>query len=258
MNTTNVHCPFSFDIHNYRTFTPYHGTILNSFGIFAKFWEPGKVKTRLADSIGEIPAADIYYKFLRCTIENVASLTCRKVIGFTPESKAAEFQDIAPNWELVPQAQGDLGRRMQSYFENCFAHGDSHAVLIGSDTPTLPVSLVESAFKKLDNHDIVLGPSNDGGYYLIGINKIFLTKLPTIFSDINWSTSQVLAQTTEKLRQLKARWTLLETFNDIDAIDDLISLVDELKNNRSKTNETQNELLIAAGKIIQQLGEGGG
>lgn len=121
------------------------------------------------------------------------------------------------NFDNFLQTEGDLGKRIQSAFEEQFAKGYEKIVLIGSDTPHISQTLINESFSKLESSDVVLGPSRDGGYYLIGFNKSsFCTEA---FEDITWSTDKVLAQTIHRLHTKRVE--LLPELNDIDILDDL-------------------------------------
>src|SRR5690606_6809573 len=110
----------------------------------------------------------------------------------SPPESLAVFSELAqPHWQVVPQADGDLGERMRRFFEAAFIAGAQRVVLIGSDSPTLPRERLDEAFRKLSTCDVVLGPSDDGGYYLIGCAR----PIDAIFKDISWSTPQVFEQT---------------------------------------------------------------
>lgn len=149
----------------------------------------------------------------------------RRVLCFTPAEREREFAAVAgPAWQVQPQCAGDLGQRMRHYFEMSFAAGVDRAVLIGSDSPTLPIAYVEEAFDHLTQLPVVLGPSDDGGYYLIGLSG----KTADIFLAIDWSTSEVWRQTTDRLRAAGQGYYELPRWYDIDTVDDLLRLRDEL------------------------------
>ncbi len=163
------------------------------FGMFAKFWQPGAVKTRLGETIGSEAAAALYRESLRTLLVRFASVAASRELVFTPGDRQAEFRLLASQaWQLEEQGTGDLGQRMARFFERAFASGRSRVVLIGSDSPTVPSSWVDRAFDALDHHRVVLGPSEDGGYYLVGARG---DRVPPIFFDIDWSTAQVWPQT---------------------------------------------------------------
>jgi rSAM/selenodomain-associated transferase 1 len=136
-----------------------------------------------------------------------------------------EFQALAGrNWSVQLQAAGDLGRRMSSFFASALLRGDGPVVLIGSDSPTLPTDYVEQAFDLLDEVPVVLGPSTDGGYYLIGASG----QIPCVFTGISWSTSRVCQQTISLLRQAGCRFASLPQWYDVDDMVGLVGLRDEL------------------------------
>lgn len=193
--------------------------------MFAKFWEPGAVKTRLAAAIGGSGAARVHQACMTTLITRFSRTADRRVLCFTPAEREREFAAVAgPAWQVQPQCAGDLGQRMRHYFEMSFAAGVDRAVLIGSDSPTLPIAYVEEAFDHLTQLPVVLGPSDDGGYYLIGLSG----KTADIFLAIDWSTSEVWRQTTDRLRAAGQGYYELPRWYDIDTVDDLLRLRDEL------------------------------
>ncbi|HEV2948206.1 MAG TPA: TIGR04282 family arsenosugar biosynthesis glycosyltransferase [Gemmataceae bacterium] len=119
-------------------------------------------------------------------------------------------------FELTAQPEGDLGRRMADFFESVFQRGADQAVLLGTDSPTLPLSYISSAFEQLEDVDLVLGPATDGGYYLIGLSG----SIPSIFQNMNWSRPSVLADTIDRLRGSSYRLGLLPAWYDVDTLDD--------------------------------------
>ena len=196
-------------------------------GIFAKNWASGNVKTRLARSIGEQKAAEIYRIFVETLIERFSDISTSKVLAFTPsgpESQSLFSSNQFSTWEKKPQIDGDLGKRMSFFFEAQFSKGLSKIVLIGSDSPNLPHKYVDQAFQSLRSHDVVLGPSNDGGYYLVGCKK----QVSQIFRDIPWSTEHVWQNTIERLEKESIEYKVLEPWYDVDDWDDLQKLVADL------------------------------
>lgn len=214
--------------------------ILKTFAVFAKYWEPGKVKTRLAESIGDSLAAEIYREFLVASLDLIGDRAEQKVIGFSPESEKEGFGRLASQWDLVPQVQSDLGVRMKCFFDEMFSRGPQHlsdnqtsgstlsehrVVLIGSDSPLIDPTWIDEAFERLANDDVVLGPSEDGGYYLLGARN----RTPDIFQEIDWSTDQVLQQTVGQLKEKNYRFSQLPEHRDIDNLDDLQWMANELR-----------------------------
>jgi rSAM/selenodomain-associated transferase 1 len=199
---------------------------LDQLGIFAKYWEPGKVKTRLAARVGAQVAADLYASFLTVVIENSArAFPGHRVLAYAPPERRGAFHDLVDDrWQLEPQANGDLGQRIQYYFTSAFAGGYQHVVLTGSDSPNLPRAYIRQAFQNLRHAQVVLGPSDDGGYYLIGARL----ETPDIFAEIPWSTGEVFARTVEKLRRAGMTWHQLPVWYDVDEVADLRRLRMEL------------------------------
>jgi len=193
---------------------------MNVFGLFAKQPQAGTVKTRLAKSIGDAAAADLYAAFIADLIERFRNTADRRLLGYAPANAAARefFQNAAQNdYTLWPQPDVDLGGRMAAFFHHAFQSGADRVVLIGSDSPTLPTEFVRRAFDELHQADCVLGPAGDGGYYLIGLRR----ELPRVFHDITWSGPAVLRQTVERLQSEAATLKLLPLWYDVDCSDDV-------------------------------------
>ena len=210
-------------------------------GVFAKFWKPGQVKTRLAQDTNECFAADIYQAFIQATLESVTGCADTQILAITPPEKLTEFAlVIPPDWTLMTQVDGDLGERMQAFFQHAVDHRFEKTVLIGTDSPTLPRTIIQQAFDILDEVDCVLGPAIDGGYYLVGCK----TEIPPIFEDICWSTEQVLQQTREALGEARISYELLPPWLDVDTIDDLNNLRDSLQDSGSWLCQRINDLRL--------------
>lgn len=198
---------------------------MNYFGMFAKYWEPGRVKTRLAADIGDEAAARLYESFVRSLVHRFAVVGQRRVLCYTPQDRRAEFDALAGTaWEAVPQVPGDLGQRMAAYFDQAFGAGADLAVLIGSDSPTMRPTYITLAAMGLRDHDVVLGPTDDGGYCLVAARG----KTPLIFDAIDWSTPNVLQQTINRLKDAQLTYQLLRPWYDVDERADLVRLRDEL------------------------------
>ncbi|NTW51722.1 MAG: glycosyltransferase [Chlorobiaceae bacterium] len=186
--------------------------------IFSKNPVAGKVKTRLAASIGNQEAL-LVYETLRAITERVASLAdAEKAIfysDFIPETDLL----LTGNAEAYIQEGNDLGERMHRAFLKGFGLGARHIVLIGTDCPELSTVLINSAFECLRIDDVVMGPARDGGFYLVGLKLPF----PGLFLDRTWSTPDVLNDSLHIIRNHQASYSLLPALSDIDTIDDLIN-----------------------------------
>ena len=213
---------------------------LNHLGLFAKYWQPGQVKTRLGARIGPLKASQIYYAFLSHLLARLGKCGDVRTIAFFPEGKKDELARLSHSglWGYVSQQGDDLGERMSHFFRWALRGTDRDrsermkVVLIGSDTPHLTQSRIEQAFHALDESEIVLGPSSDGGYYLIGMAD---TCMP-VFEGVNWSTPQVLTQTLGRLERLDVSWELLPEMTDIDELEDLDELTTSLASNPGDQN----------------------
>ena len=200
-------------------------------GIFGKKPEPGKVKTRLATEFGDATAARIAEAMLFDILafwssENFVAPGGRRVLVFDPPDAGPWFDERVPEaFVLQPQSEGDLGTRMRSFFEGEFADGASRVVLIGSDAPVIDLSAVVSAFLCLENRDVVIGPSSDGGYYLIGASD----EVPPIFHEVEWSGPRVLSQTIDRLSDTGLSLSVLPVSYDVDTPDDWRALVGHVR-----------------------------
>jgi hypothetical protein len=186
--------------------------------IFVKNPDLGKVKTRLAKSIGEEKALLVYIKLLLKTKKLASSLKMKKVVFY---SERIDSDDIWTNskFEKKLQEGENIGERMHRAIFETIEKGAEKVCLIGSDTPDLSDKIINTAFEQLSHHDVVLGPAKDGGYYLIGLKK----PNKTLFSNISWSTEFVLKETMSEIRKLKLRCALLQVLVDIDTFEDLRS-----------------------------------
>ncbi|MBC7922965.1 MAG: TIGR04282 family arsenosugar biosynthesis glycosyltransferase [Ferruginibacter sp.] len=180
--------------------------------IFVKNPVPGKVKTRLAKSIGNEKAAEVYVFLLDHTRAITGRLTNTQCFVYYDD--AIDERDLWSNafYRQRLQLGQDLGERMRNAFADCFQAGFSSVVVIGSDCPEIQTRHLRQAFQLLGSVETVIGPAFDGGYYLLGMNSL----CADLFTDIAWSTADVLAQTRQKLAQLGLSLGLLETLSDVD------------------------------------------
>ena len=193
---------------------------MNVLGIFAKQPIAGSVKTRLARTIGDDAAARVYESFVSDLASRLGRAADRRLIGYAPANDAARqwFHALSDGrFSLWQQPETDLGTRMNEFFDTCFESGATRSVLIGSDTPNLPVAIIEEAFSHLESADIVLGPAVDGGYYLVGQSE----RSHPIFDGIEWSSRCVFSQTLSAIKARKLKFALLPPWYDVDTIDEL-------------------------------------
>ena len=193
---------------------------MKKLGIFVKQPTPGRVKTRLAADVGDRMAAEIYAAFTADVLERFAKTADRRFLCYAPDSlEAAEhFQQLAQdNYQLWLQPDCGLGDRMNQFFIAQIQSRADRAILIGSDSPTIPPELMNQAFVELEESDCVIGPATDGGYYLIGLSQ----RAWPIFDKIEWSSSQVLEQTVDRITSAGASLALLPPWYDVDSLEDL-------------------------------------
>jgi rSAM/selenodomain-associated transferase 1 len=199
----------------------------NALVILTKVPQPGWSKTRLVPPLSYDEAADLARALLVDQLENLARFDgARLFIAFTPEKAGGFFAGfMARGFTCFAQQGHSLGERMSHVFQHLFVNGCKNIILIGSDLPALPLALFDQAYALLDKSaaDVVLGPSADGGYYLVGMNRM----IATIFDGIGWSGDNVLAQTIQKVDDLGLKLKLLPQSYDIDTADDLERLQSE-------------------------------
>ena len=202
---------------------------MNTLIIFLKYPEPGKVKTRLAKDVGDNVAAKIYSYMAMTIIENVVDpKSYNMIIFYDPPEKEKEIKNWIGKKEVQysPQVGNTLGDRISNAFKEVYSNGTGKIVIIGTDCLDVTSENIKEAMKKLENCDVTLGPAEDGGYYLVGLNKY----TPQIFRDIDWSTDRVLEQTLERIKVKKLNYELLKTLKDIDTFDDLGNNIDNFIN----------------------------
>jgi rSAM/selenodomain-associated transferase 1 len=198
------------------------GTMQGVVLVMAKAPVPGTVKTRLADALGADEAAALYRCFLLDTLDLVREVEAARALAYAPASGRAWFAATCPDFLLLPQGKGDLGARMTAAFAALFARGFGPVVTIGADAPTVPRSYVAAALAMLSagRADVVLGPAQDGGYYLVGLTA----PRPGLFENIAWSSADVLTQSLARVADLGLRVTTLPRWWDVDTPTDLARL----------------------------------
>ena len=186
----------------------------NSLIIFTRNPILGKVKTRLAKSVGNEIALEIYQFLLNKTKEVTLNIPADKVVFYSEEITNKDIWN-ATIYKKELQEGTDLGAKMSNAFKTCFKDGYEKVVLIGSDLFDLEEFHIREAFEKLEKNDAVIGPALDGGYYLLGLKKMH----PTIFMNKNWGTATVRKNTMKNLEKVNVH--LLPILNDVDVIEDI-------------------------------------
>ncbi len=192
--------------------------------MFARAPVPGAVKTRLIPALGATGAAALYAQLLERTLTTTCTAAVAPVdLWCAPDSGDPAFATAKVRWGVIlhDQTQGDLGERMHQAL-GAALKGGQRAVLVGCDCPALSAADLDAAFAALDDHDVVLGPAEDGGYALIGVRRLS----PVLFEGIEWGGDRVLRQTRSRLVALGWRWHELPMLWDVDRPEDLTRLGD--------------------------------
>jgi rSAM/selenodomain-associated transferase 1 len=176
----------------------------------------GQVKTRLAKDIGDERACAIYLQLLEHTLKITRSLSFRKFIYYADEVSDYDLWSV-PGYTKRMQSGTNLGERMLNSFKELFEQGFTRIVIIGSDCLQLQTENLQEAVTLLESNTAVIGPASDGGYYLLGLTKLY----PELFVNKPWSTNQVLTKTIDDFNNQGISYALLEELSDIDDITDL-------------------------------------
>lgn len=187
--------------------------------IFIKNPEPGKVKTRLAATLGDAKALSIYRQLLEYTASITNHLPSDKFLFYSEHIVREDLWDDK-NYSKQVQCGKDLGERMNHAFASVFEMGYARAVIIGADCPELNAGIIMNAFAFLNLNDVVIGPANDGGYYLLGMKQHY----SELFKDIHWSTHTVFEDTVTICKENSIRYSLLPLLHDVDEEKDLTHL----------------------------------
>lgn len=185
--------------------------------------ELGKVKTRLAEVIGDEKALQVYQKLLCHTADEALLVDCSRAVFYTefiPE------QDVFPSADFIKFIQeGDsLGDKMRYAFDLVASKGFERMIIIGSDCLEITANRIQEAFDALDSNEVVIGPASDGGYYLLGMRQVY----PQLFEGKEWSTANVFLDTLLNVQELGLSYSILPTLNDIDTAEDLGALLEEI------------------------------
>jgi rSAM/selenodomain-associated transferase 1 len=194
----------------------------NLLVMFVKYPEPGQVKSRLALTLGDRKAAQVYKsvteELISAVVPSSSDTVYDMAVAYSPADAAQDMRTwLRSGIQLMPQSGANLGERLQNAFAAGFADGYARIIIIGSDCPAVTRELVRDALHRLKIHEVVIGPAADGGYYLIGLSR----SAPELFTNIDWSTEHVFDQTIEKCDRLGLAYTLLPPLRDIDRPEDL-------------------------------------
>ena len=184
--------------------------------IFVRHPEIGKVKTRLAKVIGDEKALEVYTELLSHTLKITKSIDATKFVFYTEEVQKNDLWN-EPGYFKCKQKGKDLGDRMKEAFSFVFQQRFKKVIIVGSDCYQLTSKIIEDTISLLSSNEMILGPAMDGGYYLLGMTKLY----PEFFVGKSWSTSKVATETIDDAKRLGLKFSLLETLSDIDEFEDL-------------------------------------
>lgn len=193
----------------------------NVLMIFVKYPEPGRVKTRLAKTLGAKEAARLYRVMAEDVIKRLGTNAHGKyntIIFFDPPDRASDIKDwLGNDRSYTPQSGRDLGEKLANAFRTVFDSGARRTVVVGTDCLSITEETITETLQYLDKKDMVIGPAEDGGYYLLGLSRY----MPELFDSVDWSTDKVFRQTVEKARRLGLSYTTLEPLKDLDEYSDM-------------------------------------
>ncbi len=195
--------------------------------VMVKAPRAGSVKTRLMPQLSANEAAELAACFALDTAHNALRAVPQVIVAYAPADERAALASLLPDKLLWLEQHGaDLGARIESAIEHAYGLGFGPIIVIGTDSPTLPLSIIETALDSLaaEQADITLGPTTDGGYYLVGLRQ----SIPNLFQNINWSTPHAYEQTARNAAQANLRLLQLPTWYDVDTFTDLLHLRDEI------------------------------
>jgi len=203
-----------------------------------RYPERGMVKTRLSSVLDEDHITILYRCFISDILDTIEGGDYRVHLVFSPEHRKSDMRgEFGDGYTYVAQTGSDLGERMKNAFDHCFAEkSTTAAVLIGSDIPDITAAVIEEAFEALKNHDAVIGPALDGGYYLIGFNAA--SPYAPVFRDVAWGSAAVFEETTGILRNNDCRVHILPEWSDVDRPEDVRLLVKKNKNTAFRHSKT--------------------
>lgn len=219
--------------------------------IFAKAPIPGDVKTRLCPPLDEEEAASLHGSLVLDAIERTKGLQgVTLYVAGAPDLEHPFFKVMEGRYgaRLLLQRGPDLGSRMRQAMQDAFDQGAKDVILTGTDLPTLPRAHLVEALKLIKGHAVVLGPTTDGGYYLIGLRKM----MPGLFQGIAWSTTSVFAETKKKVEAAGLSLGLLPECRDLDTLDDLKAFIALCGKDRAMTKRTEGALRLIGARLKER------
>jgi rSAM/selenodomain-associated transferase 1 len=224
----------------------------NCILFFVKDPVKGGVKSRLAAELDETIAVELYGNFILDILTTLSQCEAQRLICVYPESALEKVKKwLGPKDHYLPQEGKDLGERMKNGFIEAFSMQFENVILIGSDIPDLPLSIVKQAFRMFETHDAVVGPAHDGGYYLIGFRND--TFVPEVFDKMKWGGETVLRSTLNRIKKRGCRVHLLPTWHDVDTLADVMAL---LQRNKSGVCPCPRTMSSLAGLSLSQKSAG--
>jgi len=216
--------------------------------VFAKAPIPGEVKSRLCPPLDPDEAASLHGTLVLDAVERAKGLAGASLyVAGAPDLAHPFFKVLEGRYEakLLAQRGPDLGARMKWAMQDAFEHGAEDVLLTGTDLPTLPRAYLMESLTLIKKYDVVLGPTADGGYYLIGLRKM----VPALFEGIAWSTGAVYAETRKKIEQAGLSLRLLPECRDLDTLEDLKAFIGLCGKDRAMTKRTEGALRLLASRL---------
>jgi len=216
--------------------------------VFAKAPIPGEVKTRLCPPLDPDEAASLHGTLVLDTVERAKGLAGASLyVAGAPDLAHPFFKVLEGRYgaKLLAQRGPDLGARMKWAMQDAFEQGAEDVLLTGTDLPTLPRARLMESLTLIKKHDVVLGPTADGGYYLIGLRKM----VPALFEGIAWSTAEVFADTKKKIEDAGLSLGLLPECRDLDTLEDLKAFIGLCGKDRAITKRTESALRLIATRL---------
>ncbi len=193
--------------------------------LFVKYPEKGRVKTRLGRSLDEDMVVRLYRAFIEDLIGKLTQGDYRFRIAVHPRERISDFRrEFGDAFSYMSQTGPDLGGKMLNAFKQCFSDGCRSVIVMGSDIPDVPKRIIEEAFRALEKNGAVIGPTYDGGYYLIGFSRESF--FPAVFEGIMWGGDGVFGKTVQIMERAGGRFRVLPHWRDIDRPEDIAALVD--------------------------------